>query len=97
MFYAIVYGDSWEDVDYYYSFQQARAKLVLQTRDAALQNLSFHPMLIVYNRDPCSGSYGRTREIYGIPKNKITQLKSYDDMMIKMNPEIAFYLIEYML
>jgi hypothetical protein len=92
MFYAVVYGDSWEDIDYFYSFHQARTKLVIQTRN--VEHASFHPLLIAYNRDPCSGCYGRTREFYGIPVSKLPDLLALDDVMLKNNPEIAFKLIE---
>lgn len=32
MFYAVVYGDNWEDIEYFSSIHKAKAKLVIHTR-----------------------------------------------------------------
>lgn len=94
MFYALVYGNGWEDIDYFFNFNKARAKLVIQTRHAAASDDGFHPMLIGYNEDASNGTYGRMRDMYGIPKNKFLELLKHDEVTIKLNPELGCDLIE---
>lgn len=88
-FYMVVFGESWEDVEYFSSFQKACAKLVIQSRNPAN---SFHPILLEYNREPSGGTYGRSKPIMGIAK--LEELYRYDELALKENPTLAFHLVE---
>lgn len=92
MFYAVVYGNDWEDIEYFSSFQKACAKLVIQSRSPSN---SFHPMLFEYSRESSGGTYGRTKNIHGIMK--LEELWRYDERSLKENPMQAFHLIEIVL
>jgi hypothetical protein len=89
LFYAVVYGDTWEDIQYFSSFHKARANLVIQTR---FKDNSFHPILIGYSHNNSDDRYGSTRNYFGIKRYE--ELFKWDEVTIKQNPELAFDLIE---
>lgn len=90
MFYAVVYGDSWEDIEYLSSFHKAKAKLVIQTR--YMESGSFHPLLIGYSHNNTNDTYGKTRNFFGI--KKLDELFKWDETALKQRPELAFDLVE---
>jgi hypothetical protein len=88
----VVYGDHWEDIEYFSSFHKARKNLVIQTRFKDSSDSSFHPFIIAYSDHPHDGTYGRTKNYLGI--KKVDELMKFDELALKQNPEDAFHLIE---
>lgn len=91
-FYALVYGDHWEDIQYFSSFNKACAKLIIQSR--FIEDSGFYPMIFGYKQDPLNenGTYGRTKNMLCVMK--IDELKRFDEAAIMENPMIAFHLVE---
>lgn len=86
--YAVVYGNGWEDVDYFTSLYHARAKLVIQS----LNMNTFHPMLMEYV-DGDHGVLQRTKNMMAITDK--AALQALDPNDVKANPIIAFNLIKH--
>lgn len=91
-FYAVVYGNSWEDIDYFSDFQTACHKLILQTREMS----SVHPMMFEYSTSEedayGKGTYGRAKPVYGITKRE--ELDRFDIAALKRTPACAMHLVE---
>lgn len=93
-FYALVYGESWEDVEYFASFNKACQKLIIQSRFLEADS-AFHPIILGYNHNASygNGTYGRTKNMLGVMK--LDELKRFDEKAIMENPMIAIHLVEH--
>lgn len=86
--YAVVYGNSWEDIEYFSSYNKACIKLILQT----LEMTTFHPLLMEY----VVGDHGvmeRTKNMMSI-----VDLSSFQNLVksdVKINPYIAFHYVKH--
>jgi hypothetical protein len=87
--YAVVYGESWEDVDYFSSFQKACACLIVHSLH---MEDGFHPMLYGYGKEEHESQYTRTINMYGV--KKLHELRRFDETLVKQNPLIALHLVE---
>lgn len=87
-FYAVVYGNGWEDIEYFSSYNKACIKLIIQTLDMT----TFHPLLVEYiNSD--HGVMERTKNMMAI-----TDLSCFQNLVkteVKNNPYIAFHLVKH--
>lgn len=81
--YAVVYGDNWEDIEYFSSYKKACVKLVVQT----LGMTSFHPFMMEY-ADGDHGTMERTKNMMAI--QDLQAFNELDKTAIKLNPESAF-------
>lgn len=89
-FYAVVYGSGWDDIEYFSGFHQACKKLIIQT----LGSSTFHPMIVEFNHDPCgSGTYGMTKNMFGIGGSNLEEFARLDPVKVKENPMLAIHLI----
>jgi hypothetical protein len=89
--YAVVYGNSWEDIEYFHSYAKACTKLIIQTLGMKHGGNSFHPMLMEYVTSD-HGEMGRTKNMMAI-----TDLKTFFDIdkdQIIYNSESVFDMIK---
>ena len=82
MLYAVIYGQSNEDIVYFSDPYKAAIKLVIQTN----QSISFHPVIRIYVENN-SGVYVRTKEEYQLDLQKLTDILI---SQVSQNPEAAF-------
>lgn len=85
--YAVVYGNSWDDVDYFTSYNKACIKLIIQS----IEMKDFPPFLMEY----IAGDHGtmeRTKNMMAILDQEA--LKKYDKTEVKQNPYSVFHLIK---
>lgn len=83
MFYAVVYGDNWEDIDYFSGYNRACEKLIRQT----LHMTKFHPFLMEY----MPGDHGvmeRTKNMMAV--TNLTEFNTLDKAQVALYPDIAF-------
>ena len=99
IFYAVVYGSYWDDIEYFSGFHQACKKLIIQTLEFVAKGCSgFHPMIVEYNKDPYGNStYGMTKNMFGIMKDDLEELARLEPAIVKENPMIAIHLINIIL
>ena len=83
MMYAVVYGNGWEDIEYFTSYNKACCKLIIQT----IGMTSFHPMLIEYV-DGDHGTMERTKNMMAV--TDLQAFANLDKHATKMDPCSAF-------
>lgn len=84
-FYAVVYGNEWEDIMYFSDFERAKRKLIVQSVNLT----SFVPVMIEYNKNE-SGVFGRSKHEWHVDQS-IMQIfvQKYTSTEIYKNPDFA--------
>ena len=89
MLYAVIHGKSWNDIEYFTSFQKACASLILLTRYNDVDD--FHPFMYSFTSD----DEGCCRQTFNALRiSNMEELYQFDQEALNSDPTIAKYLIE---
>ncbi len=88
--YAVICGESWEDIYYFHSYTKARENLVIQTVYMRKNNNNFHPFIVAYEKAN-HGEIHRTMDIVAV--TDLASLFAIPQADLVANPSTAFHLI----
>lgn len=91
--FAVVYGQKWEDVAYFTSFEKAQIKLIVQTLDYN----NFYPFMMEYNSHD-SGHMMRSKYSFTVQHQELQKAKEiYTEEHLRKHPQqlLDFITIQY--